>query len=320
MSPNLVDALLAVVVLLSAWAGARRGFIFAMVQVVTLAASIAVAYLLCEPAARWATKELPELGVWARPGSLVVLFILSQVLLGALTHRLLVRVPPAVHRHFVNRTLGVLPGLVNGAINVLLVSMILLTAPLGEAVSDEARSSEIAQRMVEPAEWVEDRLTPVFEPAMRTVLPAVSQPGPAHASIDLHYTVSDARVRADLEAQMLELVNTERVRHHLEPLAPDPPMAEVARAHSRDMFVRGYFAHVSPQGQDLSQRVKQARLHYLVAGENLALARSLAAAHQGLMNSPGHRANILRPQFRRVGIGVLDGGLRGLMVTQDFRN
>ena len=47
---------------------------------------------------------------------------------------------------------------------------------------------------------------------------------------------------------------------------------------------------------------------------------TLPIAHNGLMNSPGHRANILRPEFGRVGIGIMDGGLRGLMVTQKFRN
>ena len=52
----------------------------------------------------------------------------------------------------------------------------------------------------------------------------------------------------------------------------------------------------------------------------LALARTLDMAHTGLMNSPGHRANILNPAFGRVGIGILDGGRHGLMVTQTFRN
>jgi len=47
---------------------------------------------------------------------------------------------------------------------------------------------------------------------------------------------------------------------------------------------------------------------------------SVRIAHAGLMNSPGHRANILRPQFGRVGIGIMDGGVHGLMVTQNFRN
>ena len=86
------------------------------------------------------------------------------------------------------------------------------------------------------------------------------------------------------------------------------------------MLARGYFAHLTPEGNDLSDRMHQARIGYLSAGENLALAPTLYTAHTGLMRSPGHRANILRPQFGRLGIGILDGGTHGLMVTQDFRN
>jgi uncharacterized protein YkwD len=77
---------------------------------------------------------------------------------------------------------------------------------------------------------------------------------------------------------------------------------------------------VSPEGKDLGNRLQQARVRYLSAGENLALAPTLHSAHTGLMRSPGHRANILRPQFGRLGIGILDAGSHGLMVTQAFRN
>jgi uncharacterized protein YkwD len=62
------------------------------------------------------------------------------------------------------------------------------------------------------------------------------------------------------------------------------------------------------------------RVRFLAAGENLAYAHTLQIAHTGLMNSPGHRANILRKQFGRLGIGILDGGIHGLMITQNFRN
>jgi uncharacterized protein YkwD len=64
----------------------------------------------------------------------------------------------------------------------------------------------------------------------------------------------------------------------------------------------------------------ESNVRFLTAGENLALAQTVTVAHTGLMNSPGHRANILRPQFGRVGIGIMDGGMRGLMVSQEFRN
>jgi len=138
--------------------------------------------------------------------------------------------------------------------------------------------------------------------------------------VELPYKVSDTRPRPDLEARMLQLVNAERIAAGLKPLAPDPELTEVARRHSADMFARGYFAHDTPEGLTPFDRMRAADVRFLTAGENLALAPTISVAHSGLMNSPGHRANILRREFGRVGIGVMDGGMRGLMVSQEFRN
>src|SRR6266852_9104940 len=119
---------------------------------------------------------------------------------------------------------------------------------------------------------------------------------------------------------MLELVNGERVAAGLRPLVADSEITQVARQHSVDMFARGYFAHDTPEGHDPFERMREANVRFVTAGENLALAPTVQVAHRGLMNSPGHRANILHPQFSRVGVGIMDGGIRGLMITQDFRN
>ena len=119
---------------------------------------------------------------------------------------------------------------------------------------------------------------------------------------------------------MLELVNKERRSEGLKELRADEEMAVVARKHSADMFKRGYFSHISPEGKDPFQRFNKEKIRYYTAGENLALAQTLQIAHDGLMNSPGHRANILRDGFGRVGTGILDGGIYGLMITQNFRN
>ncbi len=86
------------------------------------------------------------------------------------------------------------------------------------------------------------------------------------------------------------------------------------------MFRRGYFSHVTPEGKSPFDRMKRARVKFMSAGENLALGQTLSICHRGLMNSPGHRANILHRSFKRVGIAIMDGGIYGLMITQDFRN
>jgi uncharacterized protein YkwD len=149
---------------------------------------------------------------------------------------------------------------------------------------------------------------------MRTIPPE------SERMVNLPFKVADARPRPDLESGMLELVNRERREAGLEPLTSDPELTEVARRHSVDMFTRGYFSHLTPEGRSPFDRIRAANVRFLTAGENLALAPTLPIAHTGLMNSPGHRANLLRPSFGRVGIGILDGGRRGLMVTQNFRN
>jgi uncharacterized protein YkwD len=170
------------------------------------------------------------------------------------------------------------------------------------------------------SEWANKKLAPVFDEAVRHTMNSLTVHPASEESVPLGFTISDAEARPDLERKMLELVNRERAKHGLRPLKADPEMTRVARAHSRDMFARGYFAHDNPDGKDPFDRMREAQVRFYAAGENLALAQTLEIAHNNLMNSPGHRANILKPEFGRLGIGILDGGFYGLMISQEFRN
>lgn len=317
---NAIDALLALIVVLGAWSGWARGFVVAGLQLLTLAASAVLAFVGYPWLASLLETNAATLGSWIEPIAFLAIFMLTLLLLGALENRLVRAVPRQLHLHRGNRVLGLAPGLVNGLIHATVVSLILLTVPLLDGLSRLARESELAGRLSAPAQWLEARLTPIFDPAIRRSLQALTVPPESPALVKLPFKVGEPRVRPDLEARMLEMVNAERAEFKLKPLQPDPELAEVARAHSRDMFAQGYFSHVSPDQRSPFDRMRAARVRFLVAGENLALAPTLPKAHQGLMNSPGHRANILRPQFGRLGIGVLDGGRHGLMVTQEFRN
>lgn len=120
------------------------------------------------------------------------------------------------------------------------------------------------------------------------------------------------------EETMLELLNEARGDEGLDPLEWCERCAEVARAHSRDMYTEGFFSHVNVDGFDPFERLQRARVGYALAGENLAVAPTAAEAHDGLMASPDHRANILRAGFDEIGIGAFRGPY-GLMVTQVFR-
>ncbi|MEJ8840195.1 CvpA family protein [Ramlibacter sp. AN1133] len=315
-----VDLLLAAILLSGAWLGWARGFLFSALDLLTLAASLAAAFVGWRAASGWLAGVAPALGVWLAPLSFVALFLLVHVLLGSVVLRALLHLPKKVHANAANRMLGVLPGVANGAMYAIVAAVLLLTLPLGARVGTWTHESALAPRLARPAEWVEVQLAPIFDPAVQRTLEAVTVDPASRERIALQFRVKDGQPRPDLEEQMLELVNAERRAQGLKAVRPDPILSELARAHSRDMLARGYFAHVSPEGKDLSDRMRQARIGYLSAGENLALAPTLYTAHTGLMRSPGHRANILRPQFGRLGIGILDSGKHGLMVTQDFRN
>jgi uncharacterized protein YkwD len=317
---NLVDLLLGLVILLSVWAASRRGLIVAGADLLALAASLVCAFLIYARGVAFAEQHGVHWGVWAAPLSFLIAYVLARLVLGLLLGPLVSAVPPRAHAHAVNQALGVIPGAANGLINATVACMLLLALPLSDEITRATSESLLVKRLSEPAEWLEARLRPIFNPAFERTLSKLTVQPDSRETVKLPFTVRNTKPRPDLEASMLVMLNEERRAQGLRPLQADPEVANVARAHSSDMFARGYFSHVTPQGEDPFTRLHRSQVRFLIAGENLAFARSLPMAHQGLMNSPGHRANILRSQFGRVGIGIVDGGRYGLMITQDFRN
>jgi len=128
---------------------------------------------------------------------------------------------------------------------------------------------------------------------------------------------SELQERPTDAVEVFELLNRARVDAGLDPLAWSPALAEVGVGHAMEMYLDGYFSHVSPATGTVGDRLQDAGITYRVGGENLALAASAEEVHGGLMDSPGHRANIESPDYNRVGIGVVRGPL-GLMTVQVF--
>ncbi|QZY56066.1 CAP domain-containing protein [Crassaminicella profunda] len=126
-----------------------------------------------------------------------------------------------------------------------------------------------------------------------------------------------SRLTAD-EQEMLKLLNGERTKNGLKPLTIDISIVNVARLKSQDMIDNNYFSHNSPTYGSPFDMLKQFGIKYLTAGENIAGNPSVQNAHTSLMNSEGHRKNILNPDFTHIGIGIKDGGKYGKMYTQMF--
>lgn len=123
------------------------------------------------------------------------------------------------------------------------------------------------------------------------------------------------------DASLLKEMNHARAAHHLAPLRADATLQRAARSHSVDMVRRAYFAH-----GDFALRMRRFDVAGSFAAENLAWGVGTRAAARTIvaewLASPEHRANLLRPGFRRVGLGTLVGSFSGhagaTVVTADF--
>jgi uncharacterized protein YkwD len=318
---NAIDIVLLLVITLSLLNGYRRGFVHGVLDLAGWVLALIAGLRYHLTVASWFGPSIDLWSeVWDQPIAFILVALIAGVIVHVIGYWLLKRLPGDVHDRQVNRLFGLLPGFINGLITAAILSALLLAVPLSERLSERTRESALVNRLAVYAEQLEGQLRPVFGEAIGRTLNLLTIRPDSNERVSLPFTVENPRPRPDLEKQMLDLVNRERQAAGLQPLAPDPELTEVARRHSTDMFARGYFAHDTPEGLTPFDRMRAANVRFITAGENLALGPTISVAHTGLMNSPGHRANILRREFGRVGIGVMDGGMRGLMVSQEFRN
>jgi uncharacterized protein YkwD len=316
---NWVDILLIVVILLAIWAGWAQGFIHGMLSLLTWVGSIIIGYLFHPYLANTLAKMF-NLGVWLLPLAFVIMVIVARLILGWLAGFIYRTIPENANHNRVNKFFGMIPGAINGWIYAIVLSALLLALPFRHGINTATRESRYATQFAMQSEWANRKLAPVFNDAVRQTLNNLTVQPESKEKVDLSFSYDKGIARPALEIEMLEMINKERQKAGLKPLLHDPELTPVARAHSNDMLRRGYFAHETPEGKTPFDRMKAANVHFMNAGENLALAQTLTIAHNGLMNSPGHRANILNERFGRVGIGILDAGFYGLMISQEFRD
>jgi uncharacterized protein YkwD len=120
-----------------------------------------------------------------------------------------------------------------------------------------------------------------------------------------YYSDGSEVLKEGFEFQLFDLTNAARVVHGLAPLSWDEHVKETARDHSSDMALNKYFNHTNLEGQSPFDRMEEDNITFRAAGENLAAGQlSSIFAHEGLMNSLGHRENILQTEFESLGVGV----------------
>jgi len=327
VSPQTIDLLVIAFVALAALVGLGIGGLRATSGLVATAVVVTLMLLGYLPLVALLDR-LPGLG--PRPTTVVafgMLALAGQVVATLAIQRPLDPLLRAVRRHTLARRLDQFLGLLPGALAGGLIAALIL-APLAVATPDLAlagplRETRLAATLLEwDARFLQTaQVRPLLQAAADTLtLPSVS--AQHEEARDLPFRVGADELTPDpaAEAQLLALVNGEREAAGLPALAFDEALVPIGRAHAVEMFEQGYFAHESPTNGDPFDRLAAANITYLVAGENLAFAPDLLTAHRGLMNSPGHRANILSPAFGRAGMAVIRSRYHGLMIVQMFRD
>lgn len=213
------------------------------------------------------------------------------------------------------------PVIVLAVISGLLLAAFLLLRPmLGELGRPTPPDTSGRARRHAP-----DGLAPTGEPAPGRA-PAGVAPSPGGSRADL----SGLSHPEELEARILELTNEERRKHGRPPLQMDDTLRGIARGHSDDMIVRNFFDHLNPDGLAPQDRIAGRHRRLIgLTGENIwadsedgppdlaAVAREVMYGEHGWMNSPPHRANILKPEYTHLGVGITVRGGE-LRATQNF--
>ncbi|MGB4398134.1 MAG: CvpA family protein [Daejeonella sp.] len=315
---NIIDVILIIVIGISIYSGWKGGFIESALELSIWLGSFLLAFFISVLIVNL-LQTVSVSGIWIRPIAFIVLLIFFSQLITRTGESLTKSLDEELHYHWGNNALGIIPGLVSGIVYSSLISFFALSYPLGN-LSQRTKDSYLANLLNHKNGWPGMLLSEMAAD--------IGYRPPEHFTVHtkgaelvpLAFRTKEFRPRPDLEKRMLDLINQERKKFNLRPMTFDKKLAQVATKHSSDMLQRGYFSHYTPEGLGPFDRMRKDRVRFRIAGENLALAQTLQSAHQGFMESPVHKANILHDSFGRAGIGILDAGANGIMVTQNFRN
>lgn len=315
---NILDAIIVIVFLFYAFEGYSVGFVVACLDFLTFIASFLLALVGYSVVSSFlvAYFSLPQ--GFSHAFGFFTIALVTEIILGLASHILLSRYLLMHSIRKINKAFGIIPGLLSAFVLLSFLLSLVVSLPLSPLLKHSVAASTLGNSLVASTQGLEKTLGDIFGGAVNETLTFLTIEPKSNESVSLNFTTVNVSVAVFAESEMFALVNKQRAARALPLLAFDVALTDLGRAHCKDMFARGYFSHFTPGGLSPFDRMAKANIQFSVAGENLALAPNTLLAMQGLMQSPGHKANILSPNFGRLGVGVIDGGMYGQMFCQEF--
>lgn len=319
MNGNWIDLVIIVILPFYIFEGLERGFWALISELISFIGALVSALRFYGVAAKFLITNFNLPHSFANALGFLMVAILAEIIISIIFARFISpKIPKSLLRSRMDKFLGIFPSVVNGLVLLAFFLTLFVALPINPQIKRDINNSKIGGYLVSQTVILERRLADVFGGVLRDTLTYFTIEPESREKVSLPFEAQKLTIDQQAETQMFALVNKERQERGISILAWSSEIVPVTRAHSRDMWERRYFSHINPDGEDPGDRLTRGGVEYSLAGENIALAPTVAMAHQGLMNSEGHRRNILDQSFRRMGIGVIDGGIYGKIFTQNF--
>lgn len=302
--------------------GLRKGLFAIVINAMCFLVALVLSFYTYEYTANYLVSSFSLSESYANVVGFFANMIIFKILAVLLIRRIFFGKIFRIGNNFLNRISGATVSLAYGTIIVSLLFSIALSFSLPFFVDKQIRSSVTGQIVSADPLRVNDEMKKIFGGVLSSTIDIINfmtvEENEADKRIDLGFRTGDYSVRESVEEEMLKLINGERRSKGLDEYVIDEGLTIVARKHAAEMFENGYFSHTNMEGEKPAERMKKGGVKFNFSGENLAYSENLLSAHNGLMNSENHKKNILHPLFHRIGIGILDAGVRGMMFVQNF--
>lgn len=322
---NWVDVVVLSLIIIYGIEGYFLGFLGSLVDLISFVASFIFGLSFYNVIAKLLVGFLHMPQGFANAVGFLVLAILFEIVLSILLKKFIFKLSVFTKIHIgkskyliIGNLLGILPGAMSGIVLCAFILSLIITLPFSVFLKHSVADSKIGSILVSNTQSFSKSLNQVFGGAVNDTLSFLTVEPKSNQSVNLNFKTRNISIDAKAEQQMFVLLNKERNNRGLSELSFSQNLTTVGRNHCKDMLERGYFSHNTPEGLSPFDRMVAADITFKYAGENLALAPNANLAMKGLMESSGHRANILSKDFGKVGIGAIDGGVYGQMFCQEF--
>ncbi|MGA2911736.1 MAG: CvpA family protein [Candidatus Levyibacteriota bacterium] len=322
---NWIDIFVLVILFFYCVEGFALGVLVAAIDFLSFALSFLVGITFYGRIATLLIKFLPISHGFANAIGFFVVAVLVEIIVNLILKILIANVslfrfliPSVGPVKIVSKLLGIIPGFCSGLLLSAFILSLIIALPFSLFLKQSILNAKIGSVLVANTQGFNKDWNDIFGGAVNDTLSFLTIEPQSNEIINLNFKTTAISIDKSAEQQMLQMVNSERTARKIAALSFSQSLTDVGTAHCEDMFKNGYFSHNSQNGLSPFDRMAQANIAFNFAGENLALAPSVDLAMKGLMQSPGHKANILSTDFHKVGIGVVNGGIYGEMFCQEF--